>query len=478
MPEIPESKEYICFLCKKLFDVEITPMQAEIIQSIVWRKNKRIIITAMTRYGKTWAIAMAVLIYILFNKNKKIGLIAPTREQSGILRNYIADLCMRTPYLRKLIEIDVLGLERIKREVSRTRITFKNGCSFHVLSAEGEANRLFGFGFNLVVLDESCLIELEVYQSKISRMLGDDKDSMLVEIGNPVSLDNHFFRHWNDPAFLKIKVDWKTALIEGRTSQAFIDEQRRELPPDSFRVLYDAEFPNQSEDALFQRDWLDKAKARKFGLAELYQKVTESNRPEKVMGLDVAEMGVDFTVATLAYSFQGKFEVYRIEFWEKKDTMVTSGRIWKMIDSEKINVIAIDANGCGKGVFDRLSELNFENGDKARVLDIKGGRSPSSDSKKAKFLNQKAENYWRLRDLFEQECISMPGHGKLYNELLSMKYELTSSQKVQIIDPKEKSPDFADSLCYCVSTSRGGAMVVLDISDSKPSIVDSFTKRL
>jgi len=76
---------------------------------------------------------------------------------------------------------------------------------------------------------------------------------------------------------------------------------------------------------------------------------------------------------------------------------------------------------------------------------IKVGESPATES--FRFLNKKAEMYWNMRTLFEEGRISIPKHRTLISQLAKMKYELTSSGKIRIIDPEDKSPDFADSLC-------------------------------
>ena len=44
--------------------------------------------------------------------------------------------------------------------------------------------------------------------------------------------------------------------------------------------------------------------------------------------------------------------------------------------------------------------------------------------------------------------IKIPQHKTLLNELLVMKWGFTGTSKIKIIDPENKSPDFADALVY------------------------------
>ena len=491
------------FLCKYYFGEVLTPKQAEIVRAVCFKEAKRIVILSLTRYGKSYSVAMAVLLYILFNPGKKIGLIAPQQNQTSILRNYIAGFAIRSEEFRTLIEMDAVGVERLKKEVSRNRITFKNGCSLQVLSAEGTGNRLMGWGFDLVILDESCLIDMEVFNQKISRMLGDSDESMLVEIGNPWNRDNHFYQHWVDPGFLKIHVGWEEALKEGRISEGFLEEQRRLLTRNEFKILYEAYFPDESEDALLRTVWIEDALKKSFDwdapvrreldlrgkiremvdrgegeasiiphfvgqgwnsqqVFECIIKVKEGAKeplipvPRIVMGVDVAEMGLDSTVVTIAKTFEGKFELLDVLWWDKKDTMVTSGKVDELAKKWKPAVINVDATGVGSGVAARLSELGWN------TRAIKVGSSPSNDRYKARFMNLKAEYFWKMRDMFEQGVISIVSKGKLLEQLALMRYEVGSTAKIKIVDPELKSPDFADSLMLCCNTDSG--IIVSNIS--------------
>ena len=74
----------------------------------------------------------------------------------------------------------------------------------------------------------------------------------------------------------------------------------------------------------------------------------------------------------------------------------------------------------------------------------------------------KAENFFRLNDLFDDEMIYIPDNKKLNKELISMRWKFNSSNKIVIEDP-DKSPDFADSLVYFVwrdkKTYLGGGYI-------------------
>lgn len=434
-------------IVRYFFDEDLLPSQEKIVRAIAFKESRRIVISAYTRYGKSWSVSFGVLLYILFNKNKRIVLIAPRQDQTSILRNYIAEFMLRSEKFVDLLDIEATGADRIKREVSKRRITFKNGCDLKVLSAEGSADRLMGWGGDLIIIDESCLIDYEIYRQKIHRMLGDSPDSALVEIGNPWHRNGQMYKHWCDPNFMKLHIGWEVGVSEGRTSREFIREQEPpELTDYEFTVLYEAHFPEEAEDQLIRLKWIEAAEKREFELKD----------PNKVNGIDVAEMGRDLTVITKGLTKSGNWILNKIHSWGKKDTMQTVGLIIQRVTKDEKE--QIDAIGTGKGVYDRLKEIGYD------AVDIKVSRSVEGEENKTRFLNQKSEFYWRMREIFQngdisivKELIKTRDYKILKDQLLAMRYEFTSGSKIKIIDPltkkgtgtvKGKSPDFADSLMF------------------------------
>lgn len=417
-------------LCKGLFGIEIKPSQEEIIRAIAFKEHKKTVISAFTRYGKSYSVAMGICLYILFNHDKKINLIAPTSDQSQILRNYVTEFIMACPELTERLDLDIKNkdVDRLKKEVSKKRITFKNGCELRVFSAQGTGERLMGWGGDLIVLDESCLINPEVYRTKISRMLGDNPNTMMVEIGNPFTRDSHMYEHWIDPTWHSIHIDWQKGLAEDRLREDFLAEQRSMLTPNEFKVLYDADFPEDSEDTLIRYEWIEEALKEK-----------NIDNPTIIAGLDVAELGNDLSVLTICEVSDNNYKILAIHSWKKQDTMKTVSKVKELISQDtKLNV---DSTGVGRGVYDRLDELGYN------VNEIKVGRSPITE--KDRFMNQKAEFFWAMRKAFEDERIQIIKNRELISQLNYMKYEITSAGKIRIIDPSTKSPDFADSLMLC-----------------------------
>lgn len=421
---------------KYLFDVNLTKGQTEIVRTIAYNETNRVVICCMTRYGKSLSVSIGVLLYLLFNENKKIIIIAPTYNQTSIIRNYLVEYLLKCDILRNLLPFDVTKEERLKKEISKERITFKDGNEIRTLTAGASGEGLMGFGGDMIICDEDCLIDYEVFRSKISRMFGDNPNSTYISIGNPWNKNNQMWENWVNPKFKKIHINYKQALEENRVSKEFIEEQKARLTETEFKILYEAEFPDEAEDQLFKREWIDKSLTRDIKIETDYY----------VLGVDVARLGIDYSVLTLIKTDRKNYEVVKIKFFEHKETMQIVGEILKLLTEHKVDKVIVDTTGIGAGVTDRLNELKKERKINQEIIPFMSGETSKDTSR---YLNKKSEAYFRLRNLFENGNIKLINEPRLINELLKMRWELTSSAKVKIIDP-EKSPDFADSLCYAV----------------------------
>lgn len=353
--------EDVGFLCKLNYDVLPTPSQEEIIRNIAFSKYQHQLITSYTQFGKSYCVAMAVGLYILLNENKKIKIISPTYVQSSIVMNYLAEFIVVSDALRSLVEFEATGVEKLKKQVTKSRITFRNGCEVQLLSAEGTAKRLMGFGADLVVLDESCLIDYETYRLRISRMTGANKGAIFVEIGNPFDKLNQFYAHFLDPSYNKIHIDWQKGVEEGRLDINYVNRQRQELMPMEFKILYDALFPDDTEDTLFKSAWIAKAQREPPKM---------SFAPTKILGIDVARLGNDKTIVWEIEKFEELIVVKKKHTLEKQRLTDTRDDITKIMKVFIPDIINIDSTGMGCITPD--TEVWTVNGwKKARELTIK-----------------------------------------------------------------------------------------------------------
>jgi len=434
-------------LVKWLFGYDLTPMQCKIVRAIAWEEAEKITIKAYTQYGKTLSVALGINLHRILHTGDpiKYRLVASLNEKTAILRNYIAEQIFSCKIIRDTLDTDLSGLNRLRSEISRKRLTYKDSSNLSVHSAEGDAMRLMGHGGDKIVVDETGEIPKDIYNEKILRMTAGSKKPMIVEIGNPWDPSSHFAEHWDDPrkpedgGWLKIHIPWQVGVAEGRITKEFIDERRRDLVPMKFKVLWDADFPEEMEDQLIKREWFESALKKNMSIAE----------KEIIAGLDVAEKGLDETVLINGFTDSKNVVVDNVHSWSKQETMQTVSRVKQKMHENAI--VKVDATGVGSGVYSRLKELGVS------AVEYKGGSKPTKVGEQ-EFRNALAEGYWQMRNMFEQGRIDLHKLSKFPRELMKLKvqlmqirYEIQSDRLVRILKPDDKSPDYADALmlmCY------------------------------
>ncbi len=473
------------FLVKWLFPgikacQNITFTQAYMVKRIAFSEVKRISISAYTRYGKSQIVAIAVALYILLNENKKVKFIGPTSDQAEIIKNYMSELILgsRNNILLNLAEIYTTREQKLKSEASSKRMTFKNGCEYRVITAHGKGFAGMGHGGDLIIMDEAAMISRESY-AKITRMLGDDpEESVLVELFNPWDRDTKAFDHSISLKFERITINWRVGVKEGRTTEEYIKEMKDDVTPLEFCVLYESRFPDEAEDALHILSAIEQAEKREYNFLDEYTDLLKKSRKKSlnesqtkeikeemsrykfIISCDPADQGLDFTAIKWGIIKDNTFyELYGIYSEPKSEPMEIVGRLIKIakdfVPNPKTDQLEfnIDKIGIGRGpectLRERKNELGWKN---CKVKGCHYGESAIND---VEFADKKAENNFRLREIFSMDKISLKkitknkDYPKLKTELLSIKWKLTSRSKKKIEDP-EKSPDFSDALVYFV----------------------------
>lgn len=456
------------FLCKVLFDEDISPLQESLIRMIAFclvLNLKKLCVSAMTRWGKSYCVSRGIALFLMMNKDKKVFFIGPKNEQALILRDYMTELVFKCPALLKLTDLDKgQGKEKAKKESSRKRVTLSAmNSEYRVFSAEGDGNRLMGHGLGIgggiIVLDESTLINNTV-RAKITRMLGDNPEkAVILELFNPWNRESKSFDHTQDPTWEYIHIGWEDAIKDGRITKEFIDMQRSELTEIEFTVLYESRFPKESSDQLIPYWAIQKA----------IRDPPKDFTPEfKKMGVDPAERGLDLTVRTVTGKKESLHVVLSIVSKPKDEPSETASDILKDYQNSPFHEVNIDSLGVGSGVFSICKKYKREDLMKAKVSEFRASCSPTNNKAKKEFQNLKSQAGFFLRELFVAGNIIIPkelakNNPQLIKELGAMKWEITTKGQKHVVDPgklkddpsEKKSPDFYDSLVNSVFKGSG-----------------------
>ena len=461
-------------LCKWQFKESLYPDQEKVMKEILFGEAKRIMWSACTRYGKTRTLCKAMLFHILLNPKTNVNVVGKDYNVTEPIRDYIWELGLKSPIIRNLIDHSGSGgIDRLQKEVTKYKVTFRNGSKFQVLTTAGGDYKLMGKGTKGILwIDERALIEPDVEQT-ITRMLLDSSETKLIETLNPWSKANKAWDHWRDwgvkmkkgnPIYKIYHTPMATAMKENRFKQSQFDEMKHEYDdPISYEVLFLSQFPENEEGCLIPYSQIEFAFER--------EDIIIDETWQEVAGLDVAEMGRDQTVLTKGYYKEGFYVLKELYEWSKQETMQTVGKVIPLIN--KNTIINVDSNGAGSGVYSRLKEQGY------KVNGIKVGEKPRS-YKKFGGSNKKAEFFWKLSKLFEDKSIKILKNNRLIRELSILKYERNSNAKIVILDGKHdnkvkynKSIDCADSLMLLCSTDQTAVSYSNSWSERPEQIIKS-----
>jgi len=171
----------------------------------------------------------------------------------------------------------------------------------------------------------------------------------------------------------------------------------------------------------------------------------ENFKPNGI-GVDVAREGNDRTVF---WYHQGNiFGEY--ETFKNQKTNVTGEILIERAKERKVDPknVCVDVVGVGSGVVDHCFGKGFE------VATYNSGNAATSSVIKStiyNFKNKRAEDYWKLRDMVQNNEIEILNDTEVIKELLNIRYFI-SEQNIQIESKRDMkknfgySPDLADGI--------------------------------
>lgn len=437
----PAGEEGPVNLVKEVFGATPDPWQEEVLRA--WaRGERRISIASCHGPGKTTVASWLVWCMLLTRFPQKTVATAPSRPQlEGALLPEIKIWGKKMPEsLQKLFDIRAAKIYLVADpESSYFESSTARAERPEALQGKHSANVL-------LIADEASAVPDAVYEAAIGSMSDENATTLL--ISNPTRTSGYFYdsHHKNADIWFRMKVSHADS---PRVVDSFVDQVAREYGRKStaFRVRCLGEFPLVDEDTIIPFELVDTAQKRD---------IVVSVNAKRVWGLDVARFGGDRNVL-VKRTARGLLP--DIQVWEGVDLMVTAGKVKAEWDStpphERPETILVDVIGLGAGVVDRLRELGLP----VRAVNV--SEAPASD----RFLNQRAELWWKLREWLDGKDVTLPPPDRdadqqsdplhmLYRELVLPRYTFSSAGKIKMESKDEikkrtidkRSPDLADAL--------------------------------
>lgn len=298
----------------------------------------------------------------------------------------------------------------------------------------------------LIILDEACGIPPSLWTA--IQTLATNDNARILAIGNPDDPGSEFAK------YCKPSSGWNVISIDAFSTPNFTGE---EVPPDVAENLVTPGWVEERRQDWGEGSplWMSKIMAEFPDVSDEY--LITPAMIQKGIDLDLPGMGKGRYGSDIARFGDNQSVVYRnrdgqIRYersWGMADTMNTAGQLIDiMTKHHRVDPVpmVIDTVGVGGGVYDRLKEQGY---------DVISFVSSQRANRPDKFQNRRAELFWQFRvDLENGEIDLDPEDEKLHNELMSIKWGLTSTGKIYIESKEDMrdrgvpSPDRADAAVY------------------------------
>ncbi len=231
--------------------LRMRPMQEDIVlECLINRKDgkqKKLAILAPRGSGKSFALSVAVTIYMFFNRFRDlIFILAPTEDQAALIFNYVYRHFADNTFLN--------GLVANYRFHNKPNITLKGGTVMRraPLAPSNQGQAIRGQHPTFLVVDESPLIDDKLFIDNVEPAIVSNK-APFINLGTPKSKDNHMWRYLYDDGyadtFTRLHYTWRDAVNKGEAYSAPYTEEEMldkmtEWGEDSiyWRTEYECEF--------------------------------------------------------------------------------------------------------------------------------------------------------------------------------------------------------------------------------------------
>ena len=209
--------------------LKLRPLQEKIIAKALCYseddpdKHVKLAILAPRGSGKSFALSVAVVIYMFFKRFRDlIFILAPSEDQAALIFNYVYRHFADNTFLDSLVAN--------YRFHNKPSITMKGGTVLRraPLAPSNQGQAIRGQHPTFLVIDESPLIDDKLFVDNVEPCIVANR-APFINLGTPKSKDNHMWRYLYDDAyaesFERLHYNWKDAIVQGRAYEAAYTEE-------------------------------------------------------------------------------------------------------------------------------------------------------------------------------------------------------------------------------------------------------------
>jgi hypothetical protein len=150
--------QYFHFIVKQIFNIDLLPVQALMLEEIWSRKFPMLI--ASRGFGKSFILSLYALLRALLLPPRKIVVVGAAFRQSKVLFEYMETIYKNAPLLRDMVECQA------RRDVDRCQMTI--GDSTIICLPLGDGSKIRGQRANDIIADEFASIPREIFENVVA----------------------------------------------------------------------------------------------------------------------------------------------------------------------------------------------------------------------------------------------------------------------------------------------------------------------
>ena len=216
-----------------LIDNKQRPLKLRPLQEIIVVKalthneqgqQRKLAILAPRGSGKSYALAVAVTIYMFFKRFRDlVFILAPSEDQAALIFNYVYRNFIDNKFLDSLVDNYKFH--------NKPHIRMKGGTLMRraPLAPTNQGQAIRGQHPTFCIVDESPLIDDKLFVDNVEPAIVSNK-APFINLGTPKSKENHMYRYLYDDAYsdkwTRLHYTWRDAIDKGRAySPPYTEEE-------------------------------------------------------------------------------------------------------------------------------------------------------------------------------------------------------------------------------------------------------------
>lgn len=401
---------------EKVLKIKPFPYQKALLED----PSKRLVACMGRQSGKTTTIAMRAIQFAYTHPNVTVLITAPSLRQSMIMFDRISMFIFSTSILKSHV-------------IRSTRTIIQLDNRSQIIALPCSEYFLRGYTAHMIVCDEAAFMPEELITNVLFPMIS-TTDGYAIMLSTPWGRDHFFYRAFMDPHYSVHRVKSNECPL---IKPEFLEEMRRNMTEQAFRMEYMAEFV-EAASAYFPQDLIRRCVDPTLEFVLSLE--TQIPSGEYYAGVDFGKLQDYSVVAVLKREGNQLKLVYLMEFPIGTPYTTVIGHVIRADKKFRLRKVLVDQTGVGEPVLEELKEQGMQNVE-GLVFTVR----------------TKEELLSCLKIAMEQQRLRMPYHRRLAEQMNEQQYEYSKSGHLKFSHPENSHDDMLWSLalsCYVATMKR------------------------